>query len=113
MDVKSTLKVIDAAPLSAEEGVTKGQTIKRIVGHAAVPTDRVRIGLATYEAGSYEQLHWHPIEAYYFVVSGHATVRDIEGREYPVGPGSSVEWDGCATLRSSRRAAATRARAAK
>ena len=90
MDVKSTLKVIDAAPLVAEQGVTAGQTMQRIVGHAAVPTDRVRIGLATYEAGSYEQLHWHPIEAYYFVISGHATVRDIEGREYPVGPGCSI-----------------------
>jgi len=90
MEVKSTLRVIDASTLSAEEGVTDGQTIKRIVGHAAVPTDRVRIGLATYTAGAYEQLHWHPIEAYYFVVSGHATVRDFEGKEYPVGPGSSI-----------------------
>ena len=90
MEVKSTLRVIDAAGLAAEEGVTQGQTIKRIVGHATEPSDRVRIGLATYEAGSYEQLHWHPIEAYYFVVSGHATVRDIEGREFPVGPGCSI-----------------------
>lgn len=90
MEVKSTLRVIDAAGLAAEEGVTRGQTIKRIVGHATEPSDRVRIGLATYEAGSYEQLHWHPIEAYYFVIAGHATVRDIEGREFPVGPGCSI-----------------------
>jgi quercetin dioxygenase-like cupin family protein len=90
MEVKSTLRVIDQAALGAETGVTDGQTIKRIVGHAAEPTDRVRIGLATYEAGSYEQLHWHPIEAYYFVIAGYATVRDIEGREYPVGPGCSI-----------------------
>ena len=60
--------------------------------HPATRRQRVRgrIGLATYEAGSYEQLHWHPIEAYYFVIAGHATVRDIEGREFPVGPGCSI-----------------------
>jgi mannose-6-phosphate isomerase-like protein (cupin superfamily) len=90
MDVKTTLRVINADTLDSEEGVTDGQTIKRIVGHAAAPTDRIRTALATYTAGSYEQLHWHPIEAYYFVVSGHATVRDFEGNEYPVGPGSSI-----------------------
>ena len=90
MEVKPTLRVINEQTLKAEEGVTDGQTIKRIVGHAASPTDRIRIGLATYTAGSYEQLHWHPIEAYYFVIAGHATVRDLDGNEYPVGPGSSI-----------------------
>jgi quercetin dioxygenase-like cupin family protein len=90
MDIKPTLQVIHAADIKAEEGVTAGQTMQRIVGHAAVPTDRIRTGLATYTAGSYEQLHWHPIEAYYFVIAGHATVRDLDGNEYPVGPGSSI-----------------------
>ena len=90
MDVKPTLRVIDAAHINAEPGVTAGQTMQRIVGHAAEPSDRIRAGLATYTAGSYEQLHWHPIEAYYFVVAGHATVRDLDGNEYPVGPGCSI-----------------------
>ena len=60
------------------------------VGHAAEPTDRIRIGLATYTAGSYEQLHWHPIEACYYVISGHATVRDVNGKEYEVEAGSII-----------------------
>ena len=90
MHVKPTLRVINESALHAEEGVTDGQTIKRIVGHAAEPSDRIRIGLANYTAGSYEQLHWHPIEAYYFVISGHAIVRDFAGNEYPVAAGSSI-----------------------
>ena len=90
MEVKSTLRVIDAGTLNAQSGVTGGQTLKRLVGHAEVPTDRIRVALATYEAGTLEALHWHPIEAYYFVISGHATVRDIEGREYDAGPGTSI-----------------------
>ena len=40
--------------------------------------------------GALEELHWHPIESFYFVISGHATVRDIEGKEYEVGPGSFI-----------------------
>ena len=90
MHVKPTLRVINESALHAEGGVTDGQTIKRIVGHAAEPSDRIRIGLATYTAGSYEQLPWHPIEAYYFVISGHAIVRDFAGNEYPVAAGSSI-----------------------
>jgi quercetin dioxygenase-like cupin family protein len=60
------------------------------VGTEDQPTDRVRLGRSTYEPGTLEQLHWHPIEALYYVVSGRATVRDVEGREHEVGPGSIV-----------------------
>ncbi len=52
-----------------------------------VETDRVRLGRAIYKPGIGEQLHWHPIEACYYVISGHATVRNIEGKEFEVGPG--------------------------
>ena len=90
MEVKSTLKVVNAASLKSHPGVCKGQTMKQLVGFAELPTDRIRVSLATYEAGSHEELHWHPIEAFYFVISGQATVRDIEGKEYEVGPGSFV-----------------------
>jgi mannose-6-phosphate isomerase-like protein (cupin superfamily) len=64
--------------------------MKRLVGCPEVPTDRVRVGLATYAPGSIEELHWHPIESYYFVISGHATVRNFEGEEFEVGPGCSI-----------------------
>ncbi len=90
MEVKSTLKVIDEGGLKSQRGVTDGQTLKRIVGHPEVPTDRVRIARATYQAGTLEKLHWHPIEAFYYMISGHATVRDFEGREYDAGPGTSI-----------------------
>src|SRR5215204_934169 len=62
MEVKSTLRVIDQADVKARGGVTDGQTLKPIVGFADTPTDRIRIAVATYEAGTLEPLHWHPIE---------------------------------------------------
>jgi len=91
MKLKSTVKVINEADYPGQRGVTEGQTYKRLVGWPEVfTTDRVRIGRASYLPGTYEQLHWHPIEACYYVISGHATVRDVEGKEYEVGPGSVI-----------------------
>ena len=90
MEIKSTLKVIQAARLRGEEGVIPEQNMKRIVGCPEVPTDRLRVGLASYKPGAKEELHWHPIEAFYFVLSGHATVRDYEGKEYEVEAGSAI-----------------------
>ena len=91
MKLKSTVKVINEADYPGQRGVTEGQTYKRLAGWAEVfMTDRVRIGRASYLPGTYEQLHWHPIEACYYVISGHATVRDVEGKEYEVGPGSII-----------------------
>ena len=91
MEVKSTLRVINEKDFKGMRGVTDGQTYTRLVGWPEVfMTDRVRLGRASYLPGTYEQLHWHPIEACYYVISGHATVRDFEGREYEVGPGSII-----------------------
>ncbi len=91
MEVKSTLKIINESDVQGRRGVTDGQIYKRLVGcPEVVSTDRVRLGRASYKPGTYEQLHWHPIEACYYVISGHATVRDIEGREYEVGPGNII-----------------------
>jgi len=90
MEVKSTLRVIDQATVQAQGGVTDGQSLKRIVGFSDTPTDRIRIALATYQPGTLEALHWHPIEAFYYVISGHATVRNFEGEEFEVGPGTGI-----------------------
>ena len=90
MEVKSTLRVVGATGIEEQPGVTKGQTIRRLVGSSEIPTDRVRAAMATYAAGTIEELHWHPIESFYFVISGHAVVRDIEGNELEMGPGSFV-----------------------
>jgi len=88
--VKSTLRVINQADIEGHVGVIPGQSMKRLVGCPEVPTDRVRVGLATYAPGSIEELHWHPIESFYFVISGHATVRNFEGEEFEVGPGCAI-----------------------
>jgi quercetin dioxygenase-like cupin family protein len=91
MKVKSTLTIINQANVPGRRAVTDGQAYQKLVGWPeTVETDRVRVGRAYFQPGTYEQLHWHPIEACYYVISGHATVRDIEGGEYEVGPGSVI-----------------------
>jgi len=90
VELKSTLKVIDQGALEPQPGVIPGQRTKRLVGCPEVPTDRVRVAFASYEAGAIEELHWHPIEAFYYVISGHAIVRNIEGDEYHAGPGTAI-----------------------
>jgi len=91
MEIKSTLSVINENDIEAKPGVTKGQTQRRLIGcPEVVSTDRIRLGRASFEAGTYEQIHWHPIEACYYVISGHAVVRDIDGKEYEVGPGAII-----------------------
>jgi quercetin dioxygenase-like cupin family protein len=90
MEIKSTLRIINANELQGQVGVIDGQNMKRLAGCPEVPTDRIRVGLATYAPNSLEALHWHPIESFYYVISGQATVRDVEGREYEVGPGTAI-----------------------
>ena len=90
MEIKATLKVINQASVEGKEGVIPEQSMKRLVGCPEVPSDRIRVGLASYKPGAIEALHWHPIEGFYFVLSGHATVRDYEGKEYDVGPGTAI-----------------------
>jgi quercetin dioxygenase-like cupin family protein len=90
MDIKSTLLVLSEADVKAQTGVTQGQTLKALIGTGNHPTDRIRIALANYEPNTTEQLHWHPIEACYFVISGEAIVRDVNGKEYKAGPGTII-----------------------
>ena len=91
MELKATLQVLNQADYPGKRGVTDGQTYQRLVGWPEVnTTDRVRLGRATYAPGTYEQLHWHPIEACYYVIAGSATVRNVEGHEFEVGPGSMI-----------------------
>ena len=92
MEVQSTLRVINEKDYQGSRGVTDGQTYTRLIGWPEVfMTDRVRLGRASYKTGTYEQLHWHPIEATYYVISGHATVRDFNGKEYEVEAGSIID----------------------
>lgn len=90
MRLKSTLLVFNEAGLEPQPGVTEGQTIKPLVGSGARPSERIRVALANYRPGTVEPLHWHPIEAFYYVTAGSAVVRDIEGREYEAGAGTVI-----------------------
>lgn len=90
MEVKPTLVVLSEGEVKAQKGVTDGQTLKPLIGNSKYPTDRIRVASANYEPGTVENLHWHPIEAAYFVISGHATVRDFNGKEYDAGPGTII-----------------------
>ena len=90
MEVKSTLKVIDAANIERKPGMGKaGHTIQAMVG-TDIKTDRMRVTLAHYEPHTVEKLHWHPIEAFYYVIAGHIVVRDIENNEFELGPGMAI-----------------------
>src|SRR5829696_8751387 len=89
--VAATLRITHESETAGGPGPAgPRQRYQALVGTADSPTDRVRLGRATYEAGTLEQLHWHPIEALYYVISGSGTVRDIEGTEHDVRAGSIV-----------------------
>jgi mannose-6-phosphate isomerase-like protein (cupin superfamily) len=90
MELKSTLKVFHEAETPSAPGVTQGQTQKQLAGDAAHPSERITVRLASFVTGTHENLHWHLIEAFYYVISGRAVMTDIEGRTYDIGPGSVV-----------------------
>jgi mannose-6-phosphate isomerase-like protein (cupin superfamily) len=90
MEMKSTLRVFHEAEVAAAPGVTEGQTLKQIAGSATHPTERITVRLASFQPGTHENLHWHLIEAFYYVISGRAVMKDIEGKSYEIGPGSVV-----------------------
>ena len=90
MELKSTLKVFNEADLPAVPGVTQGQILKQLAGSAEHPSERLTVRLASFKPGTYEELHWHLIEAFYYVISGRAVMTDIEGKTYDIVPGSVV-----------------------
>jgi mannose-6-phosphate isomerase-like protein (cupin superfamily) len=90
MELKSTLRVFNETTVKANRGVVEGQVLKMLVGNPEQPTERIHVALASYKAGTVEPLHWHPIEAFYYIISGRAIVRDIEDKEYDVGAGTVI-----------------------
>jgi len=103
MELKSTLRVTNQQDMPDGPGVIKGQSLKRLAGNAQYPTEKIMVALATFKPGTLEKLHWHLIEVFYYVISGRAVMRDIEGKTYDIGPGSVIyapagiagshEWD--------------------
>jgi mannose-6-phosphate isomerase-like protein (cupin superfamily) len=90
MELKSTLKTFNAADLKEQPGMVKGQTIKRLLGGDEHPTERITAFLASFKPGVVEDLHWHLIEFFYYIISGRAVLKDIEGKSYEVGPGDVI-----------------------
>lgn len=88
--ITPTMRVVSARKVKVTPGVIDGQTVRPLCGSDQFPSERIRVGLAQFKAGLHEHLHWHPIEVYYYVLSGHATVRDYAGKEYEVSAGDSI-----------------------
>jgi quercetin dioxygenase-like cupin family protein len=90
MEMKSTLRVYNAANVQSVPGVTKGQTQQQLLGNAEHPSERLIVRLVSFVPGTYEKLHWHLIEAFYYVISGSAVMKDIEGKTHEIKAGSVV-----------------------
>jgi mannose-6-phosphate isomerase-like protein (cupin superfamily) len=96
-ELKSTLRVVNEADL--EESVSKvgvevkGMRTRRILaGNDECPSERLRVHVNTFNGGVQEHLHWHLVEALYYVISGRAVMEDIEGRNHEIGPGSAIYY---------------------
>ena len=85
MEIKSTLKVYNESELTSFPGVVQGQMQKQLVGDAAHPSERITVRTASFPAGIHERLHWHLIEAFYYVISGKAVIDDAYLRFVPNG----------------------------
>lgn len=90
MELESTLRIINKSQVKELPGVVEGQVVQPLVGVPDFPSERVRVAVATFRPGTHEELHWHAIEVFYYVMAGSAIVRDYHGKEYNVGPGSAI-----------------------
>jgi quercetin dioxygenase-like cupin family protein len=90
MEIESTLRVISESHVKKLPGVVQGQTVQPLVGVPEFPSERMRVAVATFQPGVHEELHWHAIEVFYYVMAGSATVRDYHGKEYAVSAGSAI-----------------------
>ena len=57
VELKTALQVRHEGEVEGRRGVVDGQTYQALIGVADRPTDRVRIGRATYRSGTLEPLH--------------------------------------------------------
>jgi len=90
MEFESTLQVFNQTQIQDQPGVVDGQRLKPLIGIPERPSERIRVAVANFKAGTHEELHWHAIEVFYYVTAGSATVRDYHGKEFEVGPGSAI-----------------------
>jgi mannose-6-phosphate isomerase-like protein (cupin superfamily) len=91
MQIKSTLNVFSESSVPVLPGPAgRGQILKRVAGTPEHPSESLAVAVATFEPGVHEKLHWHLIEAFYYVISGRAVMKDIEGKTHDIGPGTVV-----------------------
>jgi quercetin dioxygenase-like cupin family protein len=90
LEIKSTLRIVKRAEVKEQPGVVAGQTVQPIVGVPEFPSERIRVAVANFKPGVHEELHWHPIEVFYYVMAGSATVRDYHGNAFEVEAGASI-----------------------
>jgi len=53
MELESTLRVINKAQVKELPGVVEGQTLQPLVGVPEFPSERVRVAVATFKAGTH------------------------------------------------------------
>ncbi len=71
MEVKSTLKVFSEEEVKSTLGIGgEGQRIRVLAGSEQHPSERMIVITKSFDAGKHEALHWHLIEAFYFVIAG-------------------------------------------
>ena len=96
-ELKSTLKVfneseIDGGGAKVGVDVKAIQSRKILLGNDDRPSERLRVHLNIFKPGTKVPLHWHLIEAVYYVIRGRAVMEDIEGKKHEVGPGGVVYY---------------------
>lgn len=65
MEVKSTLKVFNEEEVESTLGIGgEGQRIRVLAGSEQHPSERMIVITKSFDAGTYETLHWHLIEAF-------------------------------------------------
>lgn len=90
MGIESTLQVFNQSEIKDQPGVVEGQTVRPLIGIPERPSERIRVAVANFKAGTHEHLHWHAIEVFYYVMVGGGIVRDYHGKEYEVSAGSAI-----------------------
>ena len=86
--LKSRVRSINEAKVEGKVG--EYGTSKQLVGGTDIPTERLSIGVTSFKAGDRSPFHFHLHERVYYIISGHAILRDIEGRTYDCTAGTAV-----------------------
>ena len=90
MEMQSTIRVLHEDDVKTVPGIGARQLIRVLTGNNDRPSERMFVFVKTFEAGTHEKLHWHLIEVFYYVISGRAVLKDINGKKYDLAAGTSI-----------------------